>query len=106
MKVKPKPKSAPQTKTKTKAKAKAKAKTATKAKANSKSKSNSKSKLDNTHTQQQTNGLPPPKRRSGYQLYISESVKGGTSLSDAAKAWKAMSNEQQDDFKNRAAAFG
>ena len=43
-----------------------------------------------------------PKRQSGYQMFVSEVMKGGMKMGEAAATWKEMGAEKQQTFKDRA----
>ena len=42
------------------------------------------------------------RRISGYQLYVSEVMKNGVKMGDAASQWKNMSIDDHDIYKNKA----
>ena len=42
------------------------------------------------------------RKRSAYQVYISESVKAGVKLGDAASTWKTLSEETKAKYEERA----
>ena len=42
------------------------------------------------------------RRISGYQLYVSEVMKNGTKMGDAASQWKSMNVDDQEVYKNKA----
>jgi hypothetical protein len=43
-------------------------------------------------------GPPTERKRSAYQRYISESIKGGMKLAEAASSWKGLSDEDKSKY--------
>jgi ATP:corrinoid adenosyltransferase len=43
-----------------------------------------------------------PRPKSGYQMYVSEVMKGGMKMGEAASTWKEMGAEQQQTYKDSA----
>jgi ATP:corrinoid adenosyltransferase len=43
-----------------------------------------------------------PRPKSGYQMYVSEVMKGGMKMGEAASTWKEMGTEQQQTYKDSA----
>ena len=45
-----------------------------------------------------------PRPKSGYQMYVSEVMKGGMKMGEAAATWKEMGTEKQQTYKDSATA--
>ena len=45
-----------------------------------------------------------PKKQNAYQVYVSEVMKGGMKMGEAAAAWRSMGVEEQQKYRDAAAA--